>query len=148
MHPLCLGMDISRKCIRIGRFQLRQLPPVDDLARQFDTFRREIFQNLCRCRPLTGLGLGTTRQTHLAKKDIAELLWRSDIETLACQLVDFLFEGRSLLREFAGKARENLPVDGDAALFHMRQNRHEGALQPLIDLGQPFRHKPRLQRHP
>ncbi|MNE64276.1 hypothetical protein D3C80_1596820 [compost metagenome] len=118
MHALCLRVNITRQRIRVGGFKLRQLAPVDDLARQRQTFSSQIFQNLRRGRPLTGFGLGGTRQTHLAKKNIAKLLGRADIEFFTGKFVNFVFIACSRLCEITRQARENLTVNRNAALFH------------------------------
>ena len=83
VDPSGLGVDITRQRVGIGRFQLGELAPVDDLARQFVSLRREFLQDLGRGGPLAGLGLGAARKSHPAEQDVAELLGRADREALA-----------------------------------------------------------------
>lgn len=98
------------------------------------------------------LGFRAAGQVHSAKQDVAQLFGRTDIEALASQFVNFILEGGSLLRQLARQTRQDLSVDGNAALFHISQNRHQGPFQPLIDAGQPdggkpwFQHQPETQR--
>ena len=97
-----LGMDVAGQRVGVGRFQLGQLPPVDDLARQLVAFGGEVLQHL-RGRSTTApvLVLRAAGQAHLAEQDVAELLGRADVEALAGQLVDLVLERRGALRELA-----------------------------------------------
>ena len=60
--------------------------------------------------------------------------------------MDVLLQPGHFLREFAGHARQHVPVNLDARHFHPRQNRHKGALQCLINLGDLGGMQPRLQK--
>jgi len=62
----------------------------------------ELFEDIGVGRPGAGLGLASTWQTHFAKKDVTELFGGTQIEFLAGQLVELVFERRHLLREAAG----------------------------------------------
>jgi hypothetical protein len=148
MHAVGAGVDETGQGVGVGRFQLGELAPVDDLARQLVAFGGKIFQQLRRGRPLAGLGLRAARQAHLAEQDVTELLRRADVDALADQAVDFLLQAGSALRQFAGEPRQNLAVDRDAALFHPGQHRHQRPLQPFIDRDQALGGQPRLQHLP
>jgi hypothetical protein len=89
VHPLGLRVDVPRKRVGVGGFELGQLPPVDDLARQLMSGGSQILQHLGRCRPLPGLGFRATRQIHLVEQDLAQLFGRTDIEVFPGQLLDF-----------------------------------------------------------
>ena len=147
VHPLRLGMDVARKRVGIGGFELGQLPPVDDLARQLMAHGGQVLEHLGRGRPLPGLGLRAARQAHLAEQDVAQLLGRADIEAFAGQFLDFRFQRRGALRQFARQPRQDLPVDADAALFHAHQHRGQRTLQPFIDPRHAVRSEARLQKH-
>jgi hypothetical protein len=97
---------------------------------------------------LPGLGFRTTRQIHLVKQDLAQLLGRTDIEVLPGQLLDFCFECCRALRQFARQPRQDLPVNLDAALLHSHQNRCQRPLEPLVDACHAFRNQPYFQDMP
>ena len=46
MHTLRRRIDEARQCVRIGRFQFRQLPPVENATRQFMSLIGEIFEKV------------------------------------------------------------------------------------------------------
>ncbi len=141
-------IDVARQRVGISRFQLRDLPPIENARGEFVALFRQVFEHARRRRPRTGLRLAAARQLHLAEQDVAELLWRTKIERLAREHVDVGFEPRHVLREFAGKARENGAVDGDAAPLHARQRFDHRALERFIDMRHPLGGKPRLQHAP
>ena len=143
-----LGMDIAGQGVRIGRFQLRHLPPVDDLARQLVTLGGQILQHLRRGRPLAGLGLRAAGQTHAPEQDVTQLLRRTDREGAAGELVDLVLEPRGGLCEIARQPAQDLPVDRNAALFHARQNLDQRPFEPFVDRDQPLRDQSRLQHTP
>ena len=95
-------VDESGQRVGVGRFQLRDLPPVEYHLRQFVALLGEFFQRAGAGRPLAGLGFGAARQTELAKQNIAELLGAAGIDRLARFFVDLGFEARCFLRELAG----------------------------------------------
>lgn len=97
---------------------------------------------------MAGLRLRSAGKAHLTEQNIAELLRRADGEGLAGQPIDLVLEGRGPLRQLAGEARENLPVDGDAALLHMREHGDQRPFEPFINARQTLGGKPRLQDVP
>ena len=108
----------------------------------------ELLEHLHVGRPLAGLGLLAAGKPELAEEDVAELLGRADVELLAGELVDLGLDRRRLLREGAGEARKDLPVDLDAAPLHAREHRHQRPLQPLVDARDALGRQPRLQHAP
>ena len=141
MQALGLGMDVFRQRVGIGGFQLGQLTPIDDAAWQFVAFGGEFLEQLRGGRPLARFGLRAAGQAHLAEKNVAELLWRADGETLAGSCIDILLQRGGALREFARQARKHLAVHRDAALFHARQHRNQRPLKALVDGNKPVRDK-------
>ena len=67
VDALGVGMDVAGQRVGIGRFQLGELAPVDDLARQLVAFRRQFLEHLRRGRPLAGLGLRAAGQAHACR---------------------------------------------------------------------------------
>ena len=148
MHAVRRRIDEARQRVGIGRFQLRDLPPVEDFLRQLVALLRKLFQRACAGRPLPGLGFGAARQAELAEQDIAELLGAARIDRLAGELLDLGFKASGLLREFAGQPRQHLPVDRDAAPLHMREHAKERPLQRLIHREHMLGREPRLEHLP
>src|SRR5579871_6094245 len=105
-----LGQEVG-----IGRFELAELPPVEDAGTELVAFRGEILEHARAGRPGAGTGLGAAGQAELAEKDVAELLGRPDVEALAGMLVDLGLVTGELLAELARHARKNLPADLAAA---------------------------------
>src|SRR5690606_10354236 len=92
VYALGLWMDVAWQGVGVGGLELGKLAPVADLARQFVDLSCQLFKNLRGGRPLAGLGLGTARQTHAAKQNVAKLLRRADGEAFSRQLVDLVFQ--------------------------------------------------------
>ena len=92
VNAVRLGVDVARQRVGVGRAQLRHLPPVENLLRQFVALLGQFFQRARAGRPLPGLGLGAARQAHLAEQHVAELLRAAGIERLAGELADLVLE--------------------------------------------------------
>ena len=122
VHAMGLRIDVGRQRVGIGRFQLRDLAPFQNLLREIVALLGEIVEHLRRGRPRAGLGLGAAGQAHLAEEDVADLLGAADIDRLARDLLDFGLDPRGGLREIARQPRQHLAVDRDAAAFHPRQH--------------------------
>ncbi len=88
------------------------------------------------------------RQAHAAKEDIAELLGRTDIEAFADGSIDFFFDPRRRLRQFARQSRQDLAVDADAALFHAGDDVDQWPFEPLVDRCEALGGEARLQQPP
>ena len=143
-----LRMHVGRQRVGIGRFQFRNLPPFQDLLREFVTLLGELVEDLRRGRPRAGLGLGAAGNSHLAEQDVADLLGAADIDRLARDLLNFGFDPRGGLGEFARQPRQHLAVDRNAAAFHPRQHRDQRPLQRLIDRCHALGDQPRFQHAP
>ncbi|MBA7476206.1 hypothetical protein ES707_11588 [subsurface metagenome] len=148
VHAMGLRMHVIRQRIGIGRFQLGNLPPFQNLLREVVALLGEVIEHLCRGRPCAGLGLGAAGKSHLAEDDVAELLRAADIDRLAGELLDFGLDPRRRLGEVARQARQHLAVDRDAAPLHPRQHRDQRPLQRLVDRIHVLRDQPRLQHAP
>ncbi len=85
--------------IRVGAFQFRKAAPVEHGAGQLVALRGQRFQHVGIGRPGAGLGLAAAGDALLVEKDFAELLGRADVEALAGEFVNLVFEARHLLRE-------------------------------------------------
>ena len=82
-----LRMHIGRQRVGIGRFQFRDLPPLQDLPGEIVARFREFVEDLRRGRPRAGLGLGAAGYSHLAEQDVADLLRAADVDRLAGDLL-------------------------------------------------------------
>ncbi len=127
MHAMRRRIDEAGQRVGIGRFQFRDLPPVENLLRQLVALLGEFFEQPRAGRPLPGLGLGAALKAELAEQNVADLLRGADIDRLAGKLVDLGFEARRFLREFAGQPRQHLPVDRNAAPLHVARARATAA---------------------
>ena len=148
VHAPGFGKDAFHQRVGIGRFQLRQLPPVEHLGGDFDAFGRERLENVGRGRIGASLGLLAAFQPHLLEQDLAKLLWRSDIELLAGKFDDLAVQhfhaGCEIVRH-PGKDRR---VDRDSRIFHRCQHRNQRTLQPLIDRAHTLGGKTRPEHLP
>ena len=104
VHALGVRVDVARQRVGVGALQFCQLPPVNDLARQFMAFSGQILQHISRRRPLPGRGLLAAGHAHLAKENIAKLLGRARIEPLARGHINFFFQPRRRLAQTRRKA--------------------------------------------
>ena len=57
--------------------------------------------------PLAALGLAAAGQLEVVEQELAELLGRAEVELVAGQLVDLLFQPRDALRERGGEPRQD-----------------------------------------
>ena len=143
-----LRMDVFRQRVGVGRFQLGDLAPVENFAREFVALFCELIEDRGGGGPCTGLGLLAAGQSHLAEKDIADLLRAAGIDVFTGDLADFGFEPRSGLGEIAGQSRQHLPVDGDAAPLHASEHADQRPLQCFIDGVHALGDEARLQHAP
>ena len=143
-----LRMHVGRQRVGIGRFQFRDLPPLQDLLRKFVALLGEFVEDLRRGRPRAGLGLGAAGNSHLAEQDVADLLGAADIDRLAGDLLELGFDPRGGLGEIARQPRQHLAVDRDAAPLHPRQHRDQRPLQRLVDRRHALGDQPRFQDAP
>src|SRR5947209_10544182 len=141
-------IDVARQRVGVSRFQLRDLPPIENARCEFVALLGQLFEHARGRRPRAGLRLAAARQLHLAKENIAELLRRSQIERLAGKDVNLGFEPRHLLRELAGEPRQDGTIDGDAAPLHARQRLDHGPLERVVDMRHALGGKPRFQDAP
>jgi hypothetical protein len=143
-----LGIDVGRQRVGVGRFQLRDLAPLQDLPRELVALLGEFVEHLSGGRPRAGLGLGAARQSHLAEQDVADLLRAADIDRLARDLLDLGFDTGRSLGEVAGETRQHLTIDRDAAPLHACEHRDQRAFQRLVDRGHVLGDEARLQHAP
>ena len=134
VHAARFGVDVFLQRVGIGRFQLGQLTPVQNAARQF-MLGCQILEHVSTGGIGTSLALFATLETHLVEQDLAKLLGRSDVKGLTCHFVNFGLKPRHFLRKRVGHARQRIAIHLDARAFHIRQNRHQGTLHAFIDTG-------------
>ncbi len=100
MDAARLAVDLLLERVSIGGFELRQLPPVEHLARDLDAFRRQPLHLVDVGRIDAGFALAATLQPHLFEQHVAQLLGAADSEFGAGDSVDFGFQVRHLGCEF------------------------------------------------
>ena len=98
--------------------------------------------------PCAAGGFFTARQAHFTKQNIAQLLRGAGVEGLADNALNVSLKARHALRKFTRQAREDLPVDRDAAPLHARQHVDQRALQRLVDGAHAFSRKARFEHAP
>ena len=95
-------------------------------------FESELFQHIHRGRNLPGLGLAANFKVELLK-DLAELLWRVDVELLSRQLEDLFGEPREFLFHLASRFVERGQIDANADSLHVEQYLDQRQLDLAID---------------
>ena len=148
MHAPRRRIDEAGQGVRVGRFQLGELAPVENARGEFIALLGEVFEHARRGRPRARRGLARAGKAHLAEQNVAELLWRAEVEAFAGELEDQRLEPRHVLREFARKAGQDGAVDGNAAPLHAGENLDQRPLQRLIDRAHMLGGKARLQDAP
>ncbi len=133
MHPAGLGVDMGLERVGIGRFQLRELAPVEHAGGQVMALGGEVFEHVGAGGIGAGLALLAALQPHLVKQDFAKLLGAANIEALARQLMNLRLEPGHLLGEGVGHAAERVAVDLHAVHFHLGQHRHQRPLQRFVN---------------
>ena len=98
MYASGVRVDVVLKRVGIGRFQLRQLPPVQHTCGQV-MLCCQIFEHVGTGGIGTCLALFAAFQRHLVKQDLTKLLGRSDIEFATGELIDFILKPCHLLRK-------------------------------------------------
>ena len=105
MHPPGLGVYMGLKRVGIGRFQLRELPPVQHRRRKFRRLwgdilkRRDVFQHIGAGRIGAGLALLAALDPHPVKENLAQLLGAADVERFASKVLNLRLKPCHLLRE-------------------------------------------------
>src|SRR5262249_3215880 len=142
------GVDVTWQRVGIGRFELRNLSPVENFPWQRVALLGQVLQGPGPGRPLAGLGLGTAGKSKLAEQNIAELFRAARIERLAGERPDFALALTRALRDFTRQPREHLPIDRDPAPLHAREHRNDGPLQRLVDAAHALAGDARLEQLP
>ena len=66
-------IDIARQRIGVGRFQFRDLPPIENARGEFVALFSQLLEHPGCGRPCAGLRLAAARQLHFAEQNVAEL---------------------------------------------------------------------------
>ena len=147
MHPARVRVDVGLERIRVGRFELGQLPPVEHAGRQI-VLGRKVLENVGAGGIGPGLALLPAFQTQLVEQDFTKLLGRADIEGLARKFVNLGLKPRHFLRERVGHARQGIAVDLNTVHFHLGEHRHQRAFERLIHRRHLFAVQARLEQLP
>ena len=148
MNPPGLGIDLFLQRIGIGRFQLRQLPPVDDFLGNLLAVAGQPFEHRNIGRILPRLALLATLQPKLAEQDFTQLLGAADRETLSGQFVDLLLQLLHFLGKGRRQPRQLLAVDQHPGRLHARDHRHQRPVNHLVNPRHPLRNHPQAQDFP
>ncbi len=121
------GVDEAGQRVGIGRAQLRQLAPlqhrVDEaprIVRQLLVGGEIVEQSRPRF-PLAALGALAARKLQAVEQQFTELLRRAEIEFLADETVDLLFEPGDRLRERGSQTAQHAAVDENTRGLHLGQ---------------------------
>ena len=153
MHAAGFGVNLLLQAVGIGRFKLRQLPPVEHFARDLYALPCKVLQHGHVGGILPGLAFFAALIAHFAKQDFAQLLRTANGEGLPCKAVNFLFEQFHLHGEFGRQPRQSGAVNLNAQAFHFGQHRHQWTINQFIDAGRlfgaqaQFEMVPQSQRH-
>ena len=141
MHPPGLRVDMVLQRIRVGGFELGELPPIQNPRGQRGTLRMAVFQrgdilqHIGTCRIGTCLALLPAGHAHLIEQHLAQLLGAAHVEGAACQRLDLVLQPGHLLGKGVRHAAEGVAVNLYAVHLHLGQHRHKRALQRLVDGG-------------
>ena len=148
VNPSGLRVNLLLQRIGIGGFQLRQLPPVDDLLGNRFAVAGQPLEHRNIGRILPRLALLATLEAKLAEQDFTKLLGAADRETLPGQFVDLQFQLGHLLGKGGREPRQLLTVHQHAGCFHPGNHRHQRPVDHLVDPRRPLRHHPQAQNLP
>ena len=99
MDPPGGRIDLFHQGVRIGAFQLRQLPPVQHPGRQVMTVVDQHLQHIGAGAVGPGLALLAAGQAQFVEQHLAQLLRRADVELVASQSVNFFLQVAEPLAE-------------------------------------------------
>ena len=99
MDAACIGIYLRDERIRIGRFEFRILPPIQNNARQSLARIRQRLEDINARFPRARFGFLPACQAHIVKEDFANLFRRTNVEFRARNFVSLVFELRHFLRE-------------------------------------------------
>ncbi len=148
MHSLRLGVDLRLQRVGIGRFQLRQLPPVEHQLGHRHAFAREPLQLGDIGRILATFSLAPALQTQPVEQHRAQLLRRSDRERTLGGLVHLPLQLGDLGRESARQFGQIIAIDLDPATLHPPHGRDQWPVNHLIDSAHPLGGDARLEPLP
>ena len=148
MDAARLGVHVGRERVRVA-LEPRHLAPLEHLCGQrMVGALGEVLEEPRARRPLPRRGLPGAGEAELPEQDVGELLRRADREDLARDLVHLGLDPRRGLGELARHAGQDVPVDRDPARLHPGEDRHERALQRLVDGGLALGREPGRQHAP
>ncbi len=132
------GFTIVGQRIDIGAFELGDAAVLEDLARQGGAGmieRGQFFQRfLIRARRAGDAGLALDRQFQLLEQHLAKLHQRADVEWMAGQRVNLLFDRFQLLAHVHAQAAQEREVETDAVEFQLGQHFNERHFHVVVEL--------------
>ena len=141
---------IDRRLQRLGicRFELRQLTPFEHLAGHLRSLRGEPLEDPDVGRILAALAFAPALVAQLVEQDIAKLLGAADGERLACQRVDLGLQPGDGVGELGREPGQPCGIDLDPVALHLRDHRHQRAIDRLVHPRPGFLGQPRLEQLP
>ena len=148
-------MDAAGRCIDlllqrvgIGRFELGELAPFQNLARDRHAVAFEPLQLILVGRPVARLALAPPFQPQLVEQDFAELFGAADREGLAREGVDFALDAQHFGREFARQLCQIVAVDHDPRALHALDDGRERPIDHLINARPALDRQAQLEQFP
>ncbi len=131
-----LGLDVGRQDVGIGRFELGELAPVENaLGERRCPVAARSSSTLAPVAQAPVLVFVPPARPNLPNRMSPSCLGEPRLKFSPAMLVHLGLEAAERLGEIAGQARQDLPVDRDAALLHAGEHRHHRPLQRLVDVG-------------
>ena len=135
VHPAGGAVDFGDQRVGVGGFQLGELAPFQDAARQFRPALGELLQDGGVRAPGAAAGAPAAGQLHLVEQDLAQHLRAAEVERPARQRVDIGFCRGHPLAEIGGQAAQLLLVHHHAGPLHVGQHGNQAAFHLLIQGG-------------
>ena len=147
-----MRVDLRLQRIGIGRLELGELAPVEHLEHHLAAGRILVGGDPLQLVDVggidAGLALAAALDPHLVEQHVAQLLGAADGELEPGDRVDLFLQRGDLLREVGGELRQYPGIDLDAGGLHLGEDRHQRAVDALIDAGHALIGEPRLEATP
>ena len=128
VHALRLGMHVLLQRVGIGRFQLRELTPFENLLGQRMARPAPVRRAGSRASPIGRTASSWHPGRPILPNRMSPICFGEPSgELLAGHLLDLVFEARKRLGEIARQAAQDLPVDRDAAHLPCGRSRRPAA---------------------
>ncbi len=148
MHPAGRGIDVGHQAVRVGGFQLRQLPPFQHAARHLGPLLGQRLQHGGVRAPGAAAHPPAAGQLHLVEQDLAQHLRTAQVERAPGEPVDVRLHHGHALTEIGGQSAQFGRVDHHPGPLHRAEHGDEPPLQLLIQRHRPIGRQARAQGVP